>query len=935
MPSSTLGWEDTSKELEFFEKRVRPILVERCLECHGDIDKPQGNLRLDAQEHWLAGGDSGPALVAGRAAESLLIKAIRYETADLEMPPSGKLPADQIATLERWVAQGATAPRGTASAVAKRTIDIEAGRSLWSYRPLEDPPIPFDASWIGINLQPIDGFVHGARQGQKLAFNPEADDRTLVRRLYLDLHGMLPTPEQSDAFLKDPRPDRWERLVDSLLNSPRFGERMARHWLDIVRYGESLTLRGFIFPDAWRFRDYVIDSFNLDRPIDQFIQQHVAGDLMDSPSLAERQAGLIATTFLALGNTNLEEQDKRQLDMDVVDEQLDTIGKAFLGQTLGCARCHDHKFDPIPTRDYYALAGILRNAELMEHANVSKWKEVNLPLPDEDEAMYQRHESHVASVQGKVQKLKKSIQAMEQPDKKLASKATGTSIPVTSLPGIVIDNTQAKMVGVWKSSTATRQFIGSDYVHDENQAKGERTLTFVVEIDAPGRYEVRLAYSHGSSRSKAVPVTVASADGESTIAVDQSLPPDIDDRFVLLGVFPFERQGQSYVLVSNEGTQGHVTADAVQFLPVGQVPPPTEPPERQEVDTGLLASLKAQLKDSVGELKELQTKVPKRPKVMTVVDRKEFQDCAVHVRGSVHSQTELVPRGFLQVLREAGSDVAVPKDQSGRKQLSLWLTHPRNPLTARVYANRVWFWITGQALVASPDNFGTTGDRPTHPELLDYLSQRLIQHGWSTKQLVRDIVTSQTYRMSSAEKLHELGLDPSNRFWWRMPRKRLEAEVIRDAMLQIASRMDGTMRGTSLDGNLTSDFGYQHQSSRRSVYLPVLRNSLPDIFQAFDFADPSLVDGDRDRSTVAPQALFLLNHAFVVEQAQAASARMDKQSTEGSIDSLWLECLSRLPTEPERQAVQRFLGDLAPVEPNAWAKVYHSLFASLDFRYRD
>jgi hypothetical protein len=550
-------------DLEFFEKRIRPLLVKHCHECHGGKDVEAG-LRLDSSQGWLRGGDNGPAIVPGKPDESLLIQAIRYG-GDYEMPPNGKLPDEAIKHFEQWVARGAPAPQMADETIKRPSrIDIEEGKKFWAYRPVSNPavPTPGRAAWSN---HAIDRFVLARLEAAGLAPNGEADRVTLVRRLYFDLLGLPPTPDEIDAFLRDESMQAYEKLVDRLLASPHFGERWGRHWLDIVRYGESLTLRGFVLPNAWRYRDYVIAAFNEDRPYDKFLREQIAGDLLPAESLADKRRQLIATTFLMLGNTNLEEQDKRQLDMDVVDEQLDTIGKAFLGQTIGCARCHDHKFDPIPTSDYYAMAGVLRSSQSLEHANVSKWLEVPLPLPPEEEQQYAKLQGELAAAEKRTRELQGDI------TKITSARKDDADLPqvaqVKELPGIIVDDEQAKRVGAWTESQHIKRYIAAGYRHDDNRDKGEKTLTFAPALPSSGRYEVRLAYTYGPTRAENVPVTVFGADGERTLAINQRLPPPIDGRFISLGEYNFEQAGQSFVIVANEGTQGYVIADAVQFLP--------------------------------------------------------------------------------------------------------------------------------------------------------------------------------------------------------------------------------------------------------------------------------------------------------------------------------------------------------------------------------
>ncbi|MEX2138560.1 MAG: DUF1553 domain-containing protein [Pirellulales bacterium] len=952
MPQTCSAAEPSSLDVEFFEKSIRPLLAKYCYECHGAGKKVEANLRLDSPEGWLRGGDTGPAIIAGNPEKSLLIQAIRYG-GEFEMPPKGKLPDEAIQLFEKWIARGAPAPPGVEDRVTRpRTIDLATGRQFWAYRPIALPPVPSpqDEVWSD---HTIDRFVLARLETAGMVPNPAADRVTLIRRLSFDLLGLPPTPEQIDEFLRDESPQAYERLVDRLLASPHFGERWGRHWLDVVRYGESLTLRGFVLPDAWRYRDYVIDAFNEDRPYDQFLREQIAGELLPAESLVAKQRQLVATTFLALGNTNLEEQDKRQLDMDVVDEQLDTIGKAMLGQTIGCARCHDHKFDPIPTSDYYAMAGILRGAQALEHANVSKWLEVPLPLPPDEEQRFARLEANLAAAEQRIRDLRVEITRIT--DSRKGDADVPELAQVKDLPGIVVDDQQAKRVGVWKESQHTKRYIATGYLHDDNSEKGEKTLTFVPALPKNGLYEVRLAYSYYHSRAENVPVTVFGADGERTLLIDQRLPPPIDGRFISLGNYYFEKTGQSFVIVATEGTQGHVTADAVQFIleqdeatmansplkpsirPVGIATAANADSSKGE-DTSL-AEKQTLLKQLESELRELRKSFEARPKVMTVVEREKSADIAIHIRGSVHSLGDVVPRGFLQVAT-VGTPPEIPAGQGGRLQMAEWVSARSNPLTARVYVNRMWHWLFGQGLVRTTDNFGATGEPPSHPELLDHLASQFMSDGWSTKKLIRYIVLSRTYRMSSAEDIPNVKRDPENRLLWRMNRKRLEAEYIRDAMLLVSGELDREVKGSTIKPGTNADYGYQHSGTRRSVYLPVLRNALPELFEAFDFADPSLVVGERNTSTVATQALFLLNDPFVRERAQAAAKRLlsERGATyEERVERAFRRTLGRKPTEEEREIARRTVRRGASMEEReaAWAELFHALFASVDFRYRD
>ncbi len=911
------------KGMEFFEKRIRPLIADRCFTCHSaQAEKLKGGLLLDTREGVLKGGDQGPAIVPGNPEKSLLIKAVRWVDPDLQMPPKKRLDPEQVADLEAWVKMGAPDPRG---GVAKPPplkkpmgMSVEDGRKLWAYRlPVKSAlPALRDAAWPSGD---IDRFILAGLEAKGLKPAPAADRAVLARRLFYDLHGLPPSPEEVDAFVADASSDAVEKLVDRLLASPRFGERWGRHWLDVARFAESLTLRGFIMKDAWRYRDYVIASFNADVPFDRFVREQVAGDLMGDGTLEERRRRAVAVTFLVMGNTNLEEQDKKQLEMDVVDEQLETVCRGILAQTVTCARCHDHKFDPIPTRDYYALAGIFKNSRTLEHSNVSKWLEVPLPAEPEREAEAKKHDDRIAALQARIKAEKgKAPTLAETP----AGKTKG-ALAVADVPGVVVDSAKAEKVGDWMQSTYSGVYIGDGYLHDKNEGKGEKSLTFHPELVA-GRYEVRLAYSPGTSRSKEVPVTILSADGEKDVTVNEQENPPIEGRFVSLGQHRFENN-QGYVIVSNEGTRGHVTADAMVFIPV----------EKLETAKSSAATAKATetapVRELEAELKKLQESGAKRETVMAVREEKAIADLKIHHRGSVHTLGDPAPRGVLQVALH-GEAPRMPAGQSGRKELADWLASRDNPLTARVFVNRAWHWLFGAGIVRTTDNFGTTGEKPSNPELLDHLAVRFVEDGWSVKKLVRTIVTSSVYRMASGVASEA---DPENRLLGRANRRRMDAEGIRDAMLVLSGRLKLEAGGPTFPASLSADYSYRHAGLERGVYVPVFRNALPELFEVFDFADTSVPTGRRESSTVAPQALYLMNNAFVLEQAGHAATRLLSESHKDDrarAARAYRLALGRLPTEGETALLLRHVSGAKDAKA-AWGAVFHALIASVDFRY--
>lgn len=984
----------TAEGVDFFEKRIRPLLAERCFECHSTTAKKvKGGLRLDSREDWTTGGDSGPALVPGDLDKSLLIKAVRYTDQDLKMPPKQKLTDEQIADFEKWVKMGAPDPRTTATAgeAKKGFTSVEAGRKFWSFQPPKKSPVPVvkDKGWARTD---IDRFILARQEEKGLHPAADADRATLIRRAYYDLIGLPPTAEQTDAFMNDKRSDAFERVIDELLASPHFGERWGRHWLDVARFAESSGGgRTLLFPEAWRYRDYVIDAFNNDLPYDQFLQEQLAGDLLNAEEdkktlqqvqahgpivtsfavhaeqIAKKRRRITATAFLALGPTNYEEQDKQMLRMDIVDEQLDTMGKAMLGMTIGCARCHDHKFDPIPTRDYYAMAAILRSTRTLHNFtdNVAKWVDTPLPMEQAKEVAYRAQEKKVAQMEAQIAAAKA---VLTKSSSKVAKAELKKGMPVApeDLPGIVVDDTKAKVVGAWQHSQYSHSYVGDGYLHDGNSGKGEKTLTFVPELKRPGKYEVRLAYVYADNRSEDIPVTVFHADGEQTVHINEKQTPPIDGRFVSLGQFRFEQNGAGYVLVSNDGTKGVVVADAVQFLPVEEVSNAETAAAPKDKDAVKKAS---EMKKLEAELKKLKEAGPKRDVAMSVSDSDEIGDYHVCIRGNFRNEGEKVARGFLQVAT-VGEAPAIPAAESGRRQLAEWVANPANPLTARVMANRVWHWLTGAGIVRTVDNFGTTGELPSHPELLDYLAIRFVEEGWSVKKLVKEVMLSRTYQLgtqvagegtaskmggAAAPPYRQLAaqVDPENRLLSHANRRRLDAECIRDTILMVSGqlRLDvggpniqvtGPVNGVKADPVNSLEYSYRFTDTRRSLYTPAFRNNRLELFEVFDFGDINQESGRRNTSTVATQALYLMNHPFIMEQAKLAATKalaVAKLDDATRIERAYRASLGREPTVREKELALRFVtepaGDGKPEEARlkAWAQFYQTLFACMDFRY--
>lgn len=923
--------EISEADLRFFENRIRPILVEHCYECHSEeAGKSKGGLWLDRRAGWIEGGDSGPTAKPHDVEGSLLIKTVHYTDPDLEMPPDGKLSSSQISDLEAWVAKGLPDPRGDAIEGSGEGFDLEKRKQYWSYQPRKTAFGARDS---------IDDFISNGLASQGLETLPATSPESLLRRAKIDLTGLIPAPGEIESFAGNPTRDSYEHFVDGWLDTRAFGERWGRHWLDIVRYADSSGGgRALPFPNAWRLRDYVIDSFANDRPLDDLIQAHVAGDLLPYDDSEERVENLIATGFLVLGPINYENQNKDELEFDIIDEQIDTLGRAFMGQTIGCARCHDHKFDPIPTSDYYAMAGIFKSSDFVTHANVSKWHTEPIPPTPEAKKAIEVHAAARGLLQGTVAEIKKELASL--------GRGAGSRIPsvaVISLPGIVVDSSKAILEGEWKESTSTPRYVGDYYLHDFYERAIPKSARFDFDIPEAGVFEIRLAYSASTNRSTAVPVAIEGGDVSATVIVNQRLKPEHDRLFHTLGKWKFAKGRKVSVTVRNTPDgDGHVMADAVQCLAEGgsEVAPAASDEAKSRI-----VELEADLKLAEASLKKLIKSAPRIPKAMSVVDRaaEKRGDTEIRIRGVEANRGEIAPRGFLQAAEWDEMDhesFGISKEKSGRLELARWVTASENPLTARVLANRIWLHLMGEGLVRTPDNFGITGEKPTHPDLLDFLAGKLIDSGWSTKALVKEIMMSDVYaRSSETGEVAQSTADPENKLYWRAHLRPLDVEALRDAMLTLSGELDLKGGGPSLPKDFKSEFGHQFVTLKRSVYVPAFRNSGYEMFSVFDFANPNFTVGKRADSTIPTQALFLTNSPFVHEQAAKAAARLirvDSQDIEANIKAVFLNTLARNPTSEELALTLQFIKQDPEWETNpvaAWTALQRSLFGSIDFRY--
>lgn len=889
-------------EIEFFEKKIRPVLIQHCYECHAVSAKSiRGGLLLDSASAFRKGGDSGPSFQPGDPAEGTLLDALRHET--FEMPPQQKLPDSVIRDFETWIQMGAPDPRQEEKTAdhPKSGIDLEQGREFWSFQPIQNRPLPQvrNSDW---SASPIDHFILAKIEENDLHPGLDADPLTLLRRVTFDLTGLPPTAEEIEAYLADTSPDRWEQLVDRLLSSRAFGERWGRHWLDLARYSNSTGGgRSLLYGESWRYRNYVINSFNNDKPFDQFIREQIAGDLLTTDDYRERQEQLIATAFLILGPHNYENQDKEQLRMDIVDEQVDTVGRVFLGMTIGCARCHDHKFDPIPTTDYYALAGIFRSTHSTVDGNVSRWVSTPLPLSPEVEQERKQHQLLIAERNDAMKELEALIEQLK-----------------SGIPSIVIDNDEAQLTGSWTESTSVDGYVGKNYQHS-NDTTASATYTCDVE---PGNYEVRISYTEHSNRPRKARVTVTDSKGEKEFLINQRLTPNVNGTYHSLGEFTADKE---LTVVIQPIDTGSTIIDAVQLIPL------------QDIASDDRKQTENQLKQARQELKRLKTEAKQEtleeiPQVVSVEEMDSPDDYFVCIRGNAHNLGQPVTRGFLSVINTT-ADHAIPSGVSGRLELANWIADPENPLTSRVIVNRVWHHLFGAGLVRTVDNFGVPGEKPSHPALLDWLARDFTKTGWSIKQLIRQIVLSRTYQLASNPTDSE-ERDPENRWLTHQRQRRLTAEALHDALLSASGELNPLPADDTIRAGTKSEYGYTFDIGHRAVYLPVFRNRLPGIFTVFDFPDPNLSNGKRNSSTISPQSLFLMNSDFAYQRASGTAKRVLEH--DGDVDErvewLVLTILNRYPNSDEQRILLDFVGP-DPDSEVQWTIAAKALFSSLDFRF--
>jgi hypothetical protein len=890
-----------SAGIEFFEKHVRPVFVEHCHQCHSaEAEKLKGGLLLDTKDGLLKGGDTGPAIVPGEPDKSLLIKAIRYTDENLQMPPKGKkLTPEQVAHLEAWVKMGAPDPR-----VAKPKIaDTKKAGEHWAFKPIKMPPVPRvkNARWT---QSPIDHFIVEKLEARGIAPNPPADKRTLLRRATYGLTGLPPTPQELDDFVKDKSSEAFARVVDRLLNSPQYGERWGRYWLDIARYADT---KGYVFeeerryPYSFTYRDYVIRAFNEDLPFDQFIIHQIAADLLP---LGDDKRSLAALGFLTLGRRFLNNQP------DIIDDRIDVVTRGFMGLTVTCARCHDHKYDPIPTKDYYSLYGVFASS-----------REPNdKPLLGK-EALPRDYDAYVAERDKREAELKKYRDDQEAAVRAKLRARVGDYLLATHEASKLADKGK-------QESLARERKLGpavlERWVTSLKKWRDENSPIFTPWFTYAALTETNfVAEAKELKWTNSINPLVSTAFAQPPESLKQ-----VAERYTAL----FTNVDQQWKELLLQSDKTNSTASGPNASPPTALPDKPAEELRQVLyannsplnldddeyrrlfDTPVSQKLRA-MRRKIDELDATHPGAP--PKAMALVDNPNPYTPKVFIRGNANNHGPEVPRQFLEVL--AGSNRKPFEKGSGRLELAQAIASPDNPLTARVIVNRAWMYHFGTPLVRTPSDFGFRSESPSHPELLDYLAARFVQEGWSLKKLHRLIMLSSAYQQSSEHNPRAAKEDPANQLFWRMNRKRLDFESMRDTFLALGGGIDFAIGGRPVE--LTTE----PFTGRRTVYGFVERQNLPGLFRTFDFASPDTTSPQRFATTVPQQALFLMNSPFVVQQAGKLIARPEvtRAATEDEkLQQLHRICFQRTPNKDELTLAKRFLQSQntnePPVETPPW-----------------
>jgi mono/diheme cytochrome c family protein len=909
-------------DVEFFETKIRPVLVERCHQCHSSEaqkkKKLKGGLLLDTKAGMRAGGDTGPAIIPGKPNESLLLKALRGSGDVSQMPPSGKLSDAVIADFEKWIQSGAADPRDEA-ANSVAAIDWEKARQFWAFQPptKHARPAVRDANWPAGD---IDYFILAGLEDRGLRPVHFAGKRELIRRATFDLTGLPPTVEEVDAFEHDDSPQAFETVVNRLLPAPQYGERWGRYWLDVARYADDKALAfATPWPHAWRYRDWVVKALNDDMPYDRFVRLQLAGDLLTEPDTDDtvRLAGL---GFQGLGALYHKGSVAEQVKADEIDDRIDTLARGLLGLTVACARCHDHKYDPIPTRDYYSLASAYNGAE---------WNEVALASPEVVERFREGQ-----------RRIKEQDDSIHQWLRDAGQRAGRDQFAQIS----------RMMQVAWRLNVLQAKGVK---VSDEEIARRENLAPFFVT-----RFRDFLKSDHKGEATKRFPQLGAwFADDGKELEVtkfEDAVVPDavrkIADEFQQSAQSSLQRRDelerQYDEALAQAGTDGEKKAvkrpplekEHDEFLKnlwldgAGPLHADETSTERQFLSD----DEKPQLAEMRAELERRKRAAPPQYPIAHGVAGGGTA-MPVYIRGNVQKKGETAPPGFLQILHradETNGDEHPSNPTFTRLELANAICSPSNPLTARVIVNRVWQHHFGRGIVGSASNFGLVGDRPTHPELLDSLAVRFIESGWSLKWLHRELMLSSVYRLSAEQNATNIGVDPDNRLLWRFAPRRLDVEAWRDAILAVSGRLDRTIGGPAVG---STDAGHV----RRTLYGMVSRRDPDKMMIAFDFPDANVSNARRDVTTVPQQQLFVLNSDFMIQSAEAFAARLEKaaSSDEQRIALAYQSAYGRAPSADEIQFGLTFLRNAAETHGNdrlsVWGQFTQAILAANEFAWID
>lgn len=917
--------EGAADSADFFEKTIRPILVARCVECHGP-DAAESELRLDSKEAFAAGGSRGEPLVGTENPKAGLFgQAIRHEN-DLEMPPSGKLPEEELAALEKWIAAGAPWPE---TAGGLRVASIEERRQQdrsqhWAFQPIARP-VPPGVANAEACVTPIDRFLVAKLEEKGLAYSPEADRYTLLRRASFDLIGLPPTYEEVQAFESDSRPDAWERAIDRLLASPRYGERWGRHWLDVARYADTSGYafqRDNRYPYAFTYRDYVIRSLNQDLPYDRFVQEQLAADLLPEPRSPE---ALAALGFLTVGRDFNNGQDN-------LDDKIDVVSRGLLGLTVSCARCHDHKYDAIAIGDYYSWYGIFASSKQPE--------ELPLIVPERERDRYKDFFAGLAEKQKEVENFERQIhqEIVDQAFKSFADYVLRTQydLPAMNEPrpeGLTLED---------KNVRRRMQDRFKEWLDERRKEADSPFAPLLAVIDLPeAEFPAKLAETVAAWRNEVGAVQGSDAETPVALAMKRTILERFDAKM------PARRMDAIFVAAKTyqEAIEAARTALAAKEAPSAESPVSAPAPHVAKLEPIVAAeafpanvsfekSRDYQDREDRNRIQEVQKKAKQfeadhadpPPRAMAL-EQNGKHDPRIFKRGNPGSPGDVVPRQFIPVVAKAE---AKPYETGGRLELARDVASAENPLTARVVVNRVWMHHFGEPLVTSPSDFGVRTEKPVQAELLDYFAGRLIDSDWSLKALHREILTSNAYRQSDRFDEKAYAADPENRLHWRYERRRLEWEPLRDSIVGAAGRLDTAMHGKAVD------LFKQPYSGRRSVYAFIDRQALPQTFRAFDLASPDQSSARRPETVVPQQALFLMNSSFAQSHADALRDRVlaSSDATAERIANLFRITLSRDPSSDEAELCSAFVagreGDAA-----AWSELCQSVLMSSPFTFVD